>query len=430
MRDVSLLLFTALRIRFDDFRMKVCGVICELNPFTSGHEYLFKNARSITGADYIIAVLSGDFVQRGMPAVVDKYARCTAALNGGADLVIELPAIYATASADYFAYGGVTLLDSLGCVDFLVFGSESGDIDLLKSCAGLDVKEKDEVHIMSQGHNTSEVVAHKINKLLREGMSYPKAYAAVTGNEVASNDMLGIRYIKSIDMRMSGMTPVAIKRRGSAYLDDGPSSQSASAVRKRILNKEDYAHLVPKYSLRGLENCKGVTCPVVINDFGPQLYAVIDTLIRSGAELTDYMDVSQNIEGHIRTKFNDFKSYEDFAQLIHTKEYTKSRILRALLHIMLDIRKEDYPEALADCEAHYARILGFRQSSKELLSRIKESSLIPVISKAGDAGKILDDEAMDIFEKDVHAAGMYDKACVFKFGKKPSHDFAEQIVIL
>ena len=410
--------------------MKVCGVICELNPFTLGHEYLFKNARSITGADYVIALLSGDFVQRGTPAIIDKYSRCAMALNGGADLCLELPAIYATASADYFAYGGITLLDCIGCVDFLCFGSESGDMDLLRNCAGLAPKEKSEVHIMSQGTSPFDEVGYKVNKLLREGMSYPKAYAAVTGNEPASNDMLGIRYIKSIDMRMSSITPVAIKRKGSAYLDDGPMSQSAGAIRKRILNKEDYAHLMPKYSLRSIEKEKGVTFPVTANDFSQILYGVLVDLLRSGAELSDYMDVSSNIEGHIRAKIREYAGFDDFVSLIHSKEYTKSRIQRALTHIMLDIKKEDYPEELADCDAYYARILGFRKGSSELLSLLKESSFIPVISKAKDAARILDDEALHVFEKDIHASEIYDKACVFKFGKKPSNDYEKQIVIV
>lgn len=387
--------------------MKVCGVICELNPFTLGHEYLFKNARSATGADYIIAVLSGDFVQRGIPAIVDKYTRCTAALNGGADLVIELPAIYATASADYFAYGGVTLLDSLGCVDFLVFGSESGDVDYLRS--------------LSQRQVTS---------MLQEGISYPKAYSRLAGSTVASNDMLGIRYIKSIDMRESNIKPVTIRRRGSAYLDEGADSESAGAVRRRVFNKEEYAGLIPKYSYRGLQSKNNLTFPIASEDFSGQLYGILDTLISKDENLAEYMDSSLNIAGHIKSQFGNYLGYEQFVDLIHTKEYTKSRIYRALLHIMLDIKKTDYPEEIAECEAYYARILGFRSGSSELLSHIKELSVIPIISKAGDACKILDDEAMHIFNKDIHAASLYESACALKFKKSPTSDFAQQIVIV
>ena len=414
--------------------MIVCGVICELNPFHTGHEYLFRMARSLTGADYVVAVMSGDFVQRGTPAICDKYMRTSMALKGGADLVIELPVMYATSSADYFAYAGVSLLDSLGCVDFLCFGSECGDIEILKNCAGQGGDYNPGIHILSQGADSSNSVNIKINKLLKEGMSYAKAYSTVTNNELASNDLLAIRYLKSLDMRTSKIKPVAVKRLAKDYLDAGDNSRSASAIRRRIESKEDYAHLVPKYSYKELEKSRGVTFPICLNDFGPQLYSVMDTVLENEKHgelsLMDYMDVSANIEGRIKGSFNDFTLYEEFVGLVHSKEYTKSRIYRALLHVLLDIRKEDYPDELAECEPGYARILGFREGSGPVLSMIKESSLIPVISKAGDGEKYLDEEALNSFLKDVHAANVYDKACVFKFGKSPIHDFSRQIVIV
>ena len=414
--------------------MTICGVICELNPFTSGHEYLLRMARSLTGADYVIALMSGDFVQRGLPAICDKYSRCAMALKGGADLVIELPVIYATASADYFAYGGITLLDSLGCVDFLVFGSESGDIELLRSCAGVSPVSAPGVHIMSQGQNSSDALALKISKLLRDGVSYAKAYQMVTGNEFASNDMLGVRYLKSLDMRMSSIKPYVVKREGSIYLDEGPDSKSAGAVRRRIFAGSDYAHLVTKYAYKDMEKARGVTFPVGLNDFGVQLYSVLDTLLdneeNGGPLLTDFMDVSANISGRIKSGLVDFTDYENFAGEVHSKEYTRSRVNRALLHILLGIRKSDYPDTLDECEAGYARILGFREGSKGVLSILKESSLIPIISKAGDGEKYLDEDALRIFNRDIHAANVYDKACVFKFGKEPVHDFARQLVII
>ena len=134
--------------------MKVCAVICELNPFHNGHEYLFREARRLTGADFLIAVMSGDFVQRGLPAICDKYARTNMALNGGADLVVELPVMFATASADYFAQGAVSAITSMGCVDFICFGSECGDLDMLRSCAGLSEVSDPGLHILSQGENS------------------------------------------------------------------------------------------------------------------------------------------------------------------------------------------------------------------------------------------------------------------------------------
>ena len=414
--------------------MKVCAVICELNPFHNGHEYLFRRARQITGADYLIAVMSGDFVQRGLPAICDKYSRSAMALAGGADLVIELPVMYATASADYFALGAVSVVEGLGCVDSLCFGSECGDLDLLRSCAGLKEENDPGLHILSQGENSDSSKKYKITKLLREGVSYAKAYAMVTGNEFASNDMLAIRYIKSLDILDSDIEPVCIKRMGGDHLDGSDNSLSALTVRRKVANKEDFTYLIPKYVYRNLADIREKAFPIFQNDLSIQLYTVIDQILEREKEgdcdLTDYMDVSANIAGRIRANIGRYKGYEDFVSLVHSKEYTRSRVYRALLHILLDIRKADYAEDLEDCEVSYVRILGFRRSAAGLLSQIKESCVVPVVSKAGDAASILDDEALYLFEKDIKAANLYDMACTFKFGKDHVHDFSRELIII
>ena len=413
--------------------MKVCACICELNPFHNGHEYLFREARRLTGADYIIAVMSGDFVQRGLPAICDKYARCRQALMGGADLVVELPVMYATASADYFAQGAISAITGMGCVDFLVFGSECGDIGMLRTLAGLSEENNPGLHILSRDIDSTTSKNYRITQLLREGKSYTRAYTEVSGNDLAPNDMLAVRFLKSLDMLDSDIEPVCVSRAGGGYNDATDKAWSALAVRRRISEREDFAHIVPKYVYRNLQSLAGKSFPIYQNDFGIQLYTVISKIIEEGESvlpLTDYMDVSENIAGHIRNDIGKFGSYESFAGLVHSKEYTKSRIYRALLHILLGIKKSDYPEYLEDCEVSYIRILGFRQSSAALLSQLKENCTVPVISKAADYASILDDEAIYYFHQDLSAANMYDMAAVFKFGKTPAHDLAREIVIV
>ncbi len=414
--------------------MKVCACICELNPFHNGHEYLLREARRITQADYMIAVMSGDFVQRGIPAICDKYARSAQALMGGADLVIELPVMYATASADYFAAGAVSAIVNLGCVDYIVFGSECGDLNLLRSCAGLAEERDPGLHILSQGADSEKTKNYRITQLLKEGISYAKAYATVTGNEFASNDMLAVRYLKSLEMLDSDIEPVCIKRKGGNYLDKSDGAQSAMAVRQKILNREDFAHLIPKYVYRNLESIYKKAFPIFTDDLSIQLYTVISRVIdeeeNDGCPLSAYMDVSENIAGRIRSNIGKYKDYESFVGLVHSKEYTKSRIYRALLHILLDIRKDDYPYDLEDCSVSYVRILGFRKSSAALLSQVKETCLVPVISKAGDAASILDDDELYLFNKDIKAANLYDMVATFKFGKDPAHDFTREVVII
>ncbi|MCR5672308.1 MAG: nucleotidyltransferase family protein [Lachnospiraceae bacterium] len=414
--------------------MKVCACICELNPFHNGHEYLFREARRLTGADFLIAVMSGDFVQRGLPAICEKYARCAQALMGGADIVIELPVMYATASADYFAMGAVSAIVNLGCVNSIVFGSECGDIDMLSSCAGLREEKDPGLHILSQGSDSEISRNYKITKLLKEGVSYAKAYAMVTGNEFASNDMLAVRYIKSLEMLGSNIEKVCVKRQGGGYHDKGDDSLSALSVRHKILKRESIAHLVPKYVYRNLESISGSAFPVVLNDFSIQLYTIISKVIDEeeygGSALTDFMDVSANIAGRIRSSIGLFKDYDGFADAVHSKEYTKSRVYRALLHILLDIRKDDYSPELDECQVSYIRILGFRRSATAALSQIKENCMVPVISKSADAPSILDDDALFLFDKDIKAANLYDMACTFRFKKDHVHDCSRELVII
>ena len=414
--------------------MKVCACICELNPFHNGHEYLLREARRLTGADFLVAVMSGDYVQRGLPAICDKYARTAMALNGGADLVIELPVVFATASADYFAQGAIGAIVNMGIVDSICFGSECGDLDMLYSLAGLKSESDPGLHILSQGTDSEKTRNYKISQLLKEGVSYAKAYASVTGNEFASNDMLAVRYIKSLENFGSDIETFCVRRTGGSYHDTSDGALSAMSVRKKIYAREGFAHLVPKYTYRTLEKIMSRAFPVTLDDFSIQLNTVLTRLIEESSDttgiLSEFMDVSANIEGRIRSNMMRFKDYESFVGLVHSKEYTKSRVMRALLHILLNIRKEDYPFDLEDCSVPYIRILGFRRSSVALMSQLKENCVVPVISKAADAASLLDDEAMHLFELDVKAANMYDMACVFRFGKEHEHDCAREVVII
>ena len=305
---------------------------------------------------------------------------------------------------------------------------------MLRSCAGLREEKDPGLHILSQGADSESSRNYKITKLLKEGVSYAKAYAMVTGNEFASNDMLAVRYIKSLAMLGSDIETVCVKRQGGGYNDRGDDSLSALAVRHKILKRESIAHLVPKYVYRNLEGLSGSAFPVVLSDFSIQLYTIMSKVIDEeeygGTTLSYYMDVSANIAGRIRSSVGQFKDYDGFVDLVHSKEYTKSRVYRALLHILLDIRKDDYSAELEECGVSYIRILGFRRSATALLSQIKESCMVPVISKAADAPSILDDDAMYLFDKDIKAANLYDMACTFTFKKDHVHDCSRELVII
>jgi len=413
--------------------MTICGVICELNPFHKGHEFLFNEARRITGADYVVAVMSGDFVQRGIPAVCDKYSRTRMALLGGADLVIELPAIYSTASADYFSFGAVSALNNLRCVDFLCFGSESGDIIALKKYVKNCFYNNNGPHILNQGFN-NPTINTKADDYKKDGQSYAKAFSKANGINLSSNDMLAACYLRSLKALNSDMEAVAVKRKGSAYLDVSEDSDSATSIRRKIYEGKDYNSQLPPYVAQIIKEAEFDSFPVNIDDFSIQLFTRINTVIREETRgennLNIYMDVSDSIAGRIRNNIGDFTSYDDFIDIIHSKDYTKSRIMRGLLHILLDIRKSDYSDDLMDCISPYVRILGFKKSSSDLLSVVKENSIVPVISKARDAYRILDEDALKVFENDIYAANIYEQACSFKFKRSPVHDYSREIVII
>lgn len=397
--------------------MTICGVVCELNPFHYGHEYLLKKAREITGADYIIAVMSGDFVQRGIPAICDKYSRCKMALLGGADLVIEIPTIYATAAADYYAFGAVSTLASLNCVDYICFGTETGNIEFL------------EQYISSENMQDDECSNDLLDENSLRGLSYARKMSLANG-DLQANDMLATCYLRNLREIGSTIKPVAIKRIGSGYFDIELSSTSATAIRKSIIAGENITDYIPEYVNECLDDISFEYYPVSLNDFSVQLYTRIDSIINTdnSSELTDYMDVSSNLEGRIKSNFYDFVDYEEFINSVHSKNYTKSRVMRALLHIMLDIKKSDYDFDALNGSVSYIRLLGFRKESAEVLSIIKENCVVPVISKARDATKILDDEALNIFTKDIHTANLYEQACAFKYKNMPIHDFSKEIV--
>ena len=200
--------------------MKTVGIIAEFNPLHNGHKYLLDEAKRLSGADFCIVVMSGNFVQRGSPALLDKYTRTQMALLNGVDLVIELPVIYATASAEYFARGAVRLLDKLGVVDIITFGSECGNIELLKKAATELTEETPDFKKNLQDN-------------LKKGLSFPKARSQAIGKQgdgSEPNNILGIEYIKALNYWDSSITPTTIERKGSGYHDE--QMASATAIRK------------------------------------------------------------------------------------------------------------------------------------------------------------------------------------------------------
>lgn len=414
--------------------MKIAAIIAEYNPFHNGHEYMVKKIRKETDADCIIAVMSGDFTQRGVPAVIDKFTRAGMAVLCGVDAVFELPVVYAAASAEGFAYGAVSLLHGLGCVDYLVFGSECGDIRPFTEVSEFLQKEP-------------EHFKKSLQKYQKLGFSYPKAFSlAIKESELEAedslqllsspNNLLGLEYVKALKQLSSSMKPVTISRIGTGYHDthtefcaeSGTDIASASAIRTKLETTTGSIAaampLMPEAAYRLFADNYGSFAPITLDDFSLVLSYRLS--LETKESLSTYLDVSDDLADRIIKYREDFCSFSDFVTKLKHKQYTQTRITRALLHILLSITKE---HAIIK-EAPYARLLAMRKSASPLMKEIKSKTRIPVITKPADAKKILSEDAMTLFALDSSSANLYHKVITDKFHSGFVQDMKHSIELI
>lgn len=407
--------------------MKVTGIIAEYNPFHNGHLYQIETAKK-QGADYIIIIMSGDFIQRGTPALIDKYKRTQMALGCGADLVIELPALFACSSAQYFARGGVSLLNQLGVVNSLCFGCETDQISRLEEAASFLSHE-------------SLLYKKELQALLKEGYSFPRARemacTKLLGPDIAEvlnspNNILALEYCISLLEFHSSIVPFPIKREGSSYHETElleNSLPSASAIRSLLDGKtfpKELTDYVPQTVLTILEDEYKHSCPIVSDDFSTQLKYKL--LLEESQGFTSFLDITPSLSDKISKNCNHFHSFDQFCSHLKSKDITYARISRSLLHILLHMTQEDMELAKANGYAQYARILGFREAALPLLSEIKKRSTIPLISKLSDAASILTPSAQALLDNDILAAHIYQSAVSDKYQVPFENEFQRQIV--
>ena len=364
--------------------MNVTAIISEYNPLHKGHLYHIETARKETGADFCIAIMSGNFVQRGTPAILDKYARAEAALKSGVDLVLELPAMYATASAEYFALGGVALANKLGCVTHLSFGSEYGQTDKFMETANLLINEPEEMKI-------------PLKEALKEGLSYPaaRAYAVkVSHPELADiletpNNILGVEYCKALLKLKSKIIPHTLKRQGQDYHSETADEGFASAtgIRKLIGNNNPEQETILKAQLPpATYDCLSPYFghrPLTEDDLSMLLRYKLITENRS--HLTEYFGVNKELSNRIYKHLSDFETFSSFAELLKTKNITRTAINRALLHILLDIKAADVQEVTKRGCVDYIRVLGFRKEAAGLLKEFSDIPETPLITNLSAA---------------------------------------------
>ena len=419
------------------FYMKVVGIIAEYNPFHRGHEYQIRYAKETLGADYVIVATSGDFVQKGAPALMPKHLRAEMALLGGADLVLELPVQVSTASAEGFAAGGVSLLDGLGIVDELCFGSECGDTEILMETARILVAEP-------------PVYRDFLQKNLCEGMSFPLARSRaltsyVTKSAISDvsfgdghfifpeqmdsilsspNNILGIEYCKALLRQNSSIRPHALLRKGSGYHDSdlsdisGDFFPSASGIRKLLSTERDamaFSRFIPAAAFPVFSSALEKKCWLLETALDLPLHYKL--LLETEESLHQYPDLSDALIRRILKYLNQYESFSQFADLLKTRDITRSAICRGLVRIFLDLKEK------APGHIPYARVLGFRKDSAPLLGQIKKSTSIPMLTKAADASSILNKDGLGIFNQTCEASNLYEMLLCRKTGQPFVHEF-------
>lgn len=349
--------------------MKTAAVICEYNPFHNGHRYQLEQTRKQYGATHIVCVMSGNFTQRGDVALADKYARTKAALLGGADLVLELPCAFALSSAEYFARGACHIINSLGCVDMLSFGSECGDADLLRETAGA-------VHFAL---DSSEFTDY-----MRGGLSYPAAlkktveqyYTPDVVNVLTeANNTLAVEYIKALDMLGSSIEAVTVQRSGAGHDSEEISGNiiSASALRKKIAKGEDVSAYTDYTDYDNFAHLENVETAIL---------AKLRTMSKSDFEKLP--NITNGMENRIYRAVRTAVSLPSLLLMIKSKNFTMARIRRLVLCAFLGITKNDLKNMPA-----YARILGMNEKGKEILSAAADCPLpmdtsLSALSKTSD----------------------------------------------
>lgn len=337
--------------------MKTLGIIAEYNPFHCGHYSHLTQSKTALGADAVVVVMSGNFVQRGEPALCDKWSRAKMALLGGADLVIELPLCIATSSAGYFAQGAVNILEKTGIVNCMCFGSESADITPLQQCAEALLLEDD-------------AFKTRLKKYLDMGLSYPSARAKAADINLPDtpNNVLGVEYIKALLQLKSKIVPYTVPRA------EGSAKQVRDAIKSGNLN---YAkEHVPPFTWDILQDCR----LTYLDNFSPIFHYILHT----HTNLQSILDVSEGLENLLRKCAKNYYLISDIIASAKTKRYTYLRIQRVVLHMILGITKIKEPE--------YIRVLGFKKERADLLKELETNAKLPVVLNIKNANFAMLDE--------------------------------------
>ena len=406
---------------------KVLGIIGEYNPFHNGHLYHLLKSKKATSSDYSVALISGNFTQRGDTSIVDKWTKTKLALANGIDLVIELPVLYSISSAENFAEGAIKIFNSLKIIDYISFGAEVSNIDILDDFAKVLYNEPKEY---------KNILQHELSK----GISYPKARENALMmylNDVrrfanvlsCPNNILGIEYLKALKKSNSNIEPLSIKRTGNNYNDKTCSAEfaSATAIRQLIENKDiqSIKKVLPKisFSLLYEELEKGH----IVKNLSVFDKEIIFTLRKmSTNEIAELPDVSEGLEFAIKKAADSCNTVSELINIVNSKRYTQTRIQRILLYAILGITKKDMK--ISKNTSPYVRVLGFNSNGKKLLSEIARNNpkleIITSVKKYLDSNPNKNMQA--ILEKDILATNIYTLG--FEYDSWSNLDFTHKLI--
>lgn len=408
---------------------KVLGIIAEYNPFHNGHLYHLEQAKKITGSSYTVAVMSGNFTQRGSTSLIDKWSRAEIALNCGIDLVLELPTLYATSSAENFADGAIKILDSLKVVDYIAFGAETSDMDILNPISDVLYQEPKAYKML---------LSHELKK----GISFPKArenalmlylgdirkYLNVLSSP---NNILGLEYMKFLKKYKSSIQPVAITRFEAGYNDVTYSGNIASATAIRNIVKNGNFKVArnllpaPSYGIL-IDNIKQGHIIPDISVFERQIFYNLRKM--SLSEIAELPDVSEGLENSIKKAVNSCNTVDEFLNLVKSKRYTSTRIQRILLYSLLGITKKDMD--LSKKVMPYIRVLGLNNRGKFLLSEIAKAN--PKLEIITSVKRFVDTSTnknlKNMLLKDIWATDIYSLG--YDFDSCANLDFSKKIVTI
>ncbi len=407
---------------------KVLGIMAEYNPFHNGHLLHLTKSKEETGAEYSICIMSGNFVQRGNTSIVNKWVKTEMALKSGIDLVLELPTVYSISSAENFAEGAIKLLNSLKIVDTVSFGSENSDIDILNRISGILYEEPKQY-------------VEFLNEELKKGLSFPKArenavllylndkkYFNILNQP---NNTLAIEYLKALKKYKSHIMPIAIKREKAFYNSNCIVDEyaSATAIRNMIVNNQfnDIRKVMPRLAydllMQEIENNQYV---IDISKFEKEILYSIRRL--STADLKKFPEVNEGLENSIKNAANSCNTLAELINIIKTKRYTQTRIQRILLYILLNITKKDM--YISRKTVPYARILGYSQKGKALISEIYKAN--PKIALITSVKNFFDSSNNKTYKhmlnKDVLATNIYTLA--YKNDSVANLDYTKRIVTI